>query len=363
MTKFFGLLEELQFKKRQVIQNLNDPELERAHREIIIQTENLLENLSGFPVKDLEDKINIIQNEVKEDVELESAWEDLLNFMRCSINSPKDVERDSWCHLVIEKIERVKIHIYKYRSMIFALLQDIDDLITNIREDKTLQEFSGSVEKLASDLFYEENGHLMLKPEAFQMLPLIFKPLLEQEFKYIAIPPMVNKDKEMDYEITNAVMKVRGLFPDQIVVENSTYLHSGKKQNVKATAQLYVSIKGMVLDVRDMHVRYRKYTFPKLADQGTASVSFSNANVELWLSGDANDSQLFHVDKVDVDLRGMSLHDLDFERHEFLYYVFKPLIKHKVRKEIEQKIEEQLLNKLFNIGTMVVDIVEQVGLT
>jgi len=311
----------------------------------------------------LEMKINDIQSDIKGDSELESAWDDLLTFMRTSLESKKDVERDSWRQQIVEKIEQLRLYIYKYRDRIFSLLQDVDELITSIREDQTLQEFSGSVDKLATDLFYDKNGRMTLKPEALKSFPVILKPLLEKEFKYISLPPIVNKDKDMDYEITNAVMKFHGLFPDQIIVDNSNHLRIGSEKYVNATAELYVGIKGMVIDIQDMEVRYRKHTFPELEDQGTANLRISGADVELWLSGDVYDSRAFRVDNVDVDLRGLSLHGLDFHRHEFLYYVLKPVIEHNIRKEIEKKVESQLCNKLFNIDTMVVEVAQKAGTT
>jgi len=292
---------------------------------------------------------------------LRQSWKNLSNFFAASIHSKDFVEEHKWRNDLIQLVNNTRQNLMEIRLFLFAFIQELDDMLYAIGRDKFFKEAAGSVRKLGSDLFYDSRGNLKFNKSGLEQIQKLILPELQERFKFLALPTICGKDETLEYEITNAVLRTSGLTPDEIVIRNSNHLRLLPEEQLgNFRSSFYVLVRRIKLDAEDMHLKYKRFTFPKIEDEGTFNVRADGGlTLELWLS--SSDDRTFHVDDVECSISGLTVYDMDFEKHQTLYTIFKPIFEMMIRRRAEYSIEENLKNASFNlqrVGSSLTSIVE-----
>jgi len=258
-----------------------------------------------------------------------------------------------------DHIQRLHRHLYDYRMIMFQLVQEIDELITDIRADRIMQEFSGATKCLSEDLFLNDSGKIAFKPQALNEFRKLLIPVFEQQFQNLSMPRIAGSDEDMDYEINNMILNGAILLPDKVWIENSGHLRVEAKKSVYQSG-MHIVMENINIEARDVQLEYTRKKFPQLSDQGKLNLCVENGTtIQLWISTDSQDDRVFHVDNVDCSMGTVKLSGLNFAQHEKLYYFFLPLLQFLFRKRAERAIEEHLRDLMIRLDEKAVESLQQ----
>jgi hypothetical protein len=330
-----------------------DEETSRTLKDIQTNMESIFNNLvEDNSFKDLQRSWKHFQQQIDRNEELKKDWKDWFDFLEQSMKNKSIAYHQRWKEHAIDSFSILRQHLESIRPAMFNLIQAIDVFLLSLKEDRVFKETSETVSKLSKDLFYDEEDNLQFKPDALIKVRDLTIPILRENFKYIALPPIADKNEDIEYAISNAVLKSEGLEPEMVTVVNSNHL-SLHKTGGRYHTSVRLKVQGIVIDVQDVAVKYRKFTFPAMEDVGQLNMKIGTPErgiqFELLLSADDKEQSLFRVDYVDVTIPTLKLLDMRFQNHETLYQVFKPFIQFKLRKEIEKSVEEQLKKAVFDL--------------
>jgi hypothetical protein len=282
---------------------------------------------------------------------MEHDWKEFFSFLKESFLSKKLSMSHGWKNTFTQKLDHLRSHLMSIKPELFNLVQEFDCLMTALKDDRFISETSASLDKLSKDLFLDNNGNFEFKPEALQQIRDIIMPEFTEQFKFIAIPTFHDEDDTQMSEISNAVFRSEGLSPDDVYIQNTTDIRLTRNNDNVLKTSIHVLIKGMSMDIQDMHVKYHRKVFPQLQDEGDFNVRSTEKGVklEMWLSASAEDPELFKVDGVDVSISGLQIYESHVKEYTFLFTIFKPLLQTLLRKEIEKAAENKLKETLFDL--------------
>jgi hypothetical protein len=338
----------------------DDPEFIRSQKEARVEARRLLENFAGgYKLKELQRLMWKFKDETQHDRQMRHHFKHLREFLTRSINEPDFAQNEGWVSELVHHIQSSRRDLQSHRQTLFRIVQDLDMFVTNLREDRVLSEFTGSARKLSKDIFYDEQGNMKLKPSSLNELIKILVPVFRDQFLYFAIPEFHGGDATMKYTVSQLVIRAPDLFPTEIALENSNHVRMDLSDLVEASrgyerfnaaANLHLTIRGIHLLAEDVHVKYQRLSFPKISDEGTLNMEIPRGiNLDILLSGDALDDRLFHVDDVDCHVGAVRLYGIDFEKHEFLFKLFKGTIQRQIRTSIKRQIESKLTDLLVSM--------------
>jgi hypothetical protein len=294
---------------------------------------------------------NQLVDKTRRNDEMEHDWKEFFHFLKESFLSKRLAMSHDWTNNFNEKLERLRHHLMSVKPELFNLLQEFDCFSQALKDDKFINETSASVEKLSKDLFLDNNGNFEFKPDALTQIRDIIVPEFIEQFKYIAIPTFTEEDETHSSEISNAVFKSEGLSPDDVEIQNTTDIKLTRKDDNVMKTSVHVLIKGMKFDIQDMHVKYHRKVFPQLTDEGDFNIRSTGKGVklELWLSANKDNAEVFKVDDVDCTISGLRIYDSHVKEYTFLFSVFKPLLQTMLRKQVQNAIEEKIQKTAFSV--------------
>lgn len=257
---------------------------------------------------------------------------------------------------LIEKFRRV--NNLKLQKHLSAEIDEARNLLRSIGTDPTTQKLKADMKRLLEDLILDPStGAITFKPEVLDQLRLLtVRAILDRV--NIPLPTMRSADGTMVYKISNMIMGFKDLIPSRIVIEDRgrlaldlTNIGEADPHTIEeASNRLTIKIEKINLHIQDMDVKFKRLSFPKVEDRGKARLDIDGEGMDIYvdLATYPGSYRLFRIERLECDVHSLSL-ELSDTSHDFLYQLFLPFIRGKIKTDIEEGVEHMLrgyLNEL-----------------
>jgi hypothetical protein len=239
----------------------------------------------------------------------------------------------------------------KLNRHINGAASDVRQLVNNAKNDPHINNLRRDMKRLIRDVMLDRDGNVTFKPEALDQLRLIIVSTLVQRLK-VPLPTINYSDAKMDYTLSNAMLTIEDIVPSNVYVKEKgrlgvdlTDVRSPTTDRANNTIKFV--IKGVNLHMPACNLWFRKKTFPKIEDEGVASIDIGGRGVDLVVVIETffKSADFFHVKRVWCDVHNLRLH-LSDTRHDFLYNTFLKLWSRQLKRNMQNSVERRISSNL-----------------
>ncbi|KAK2041803.1 hypothetical protein LZ31DRAFT_471672 [Colletotrichum somersetense] len=320
---------------------------------------------NGTSSEDLFESIQQIYRDADNDRELKDWFKAMDRYVRrCLLEQGYILDEDSnqeWNNLYDHGRYLLR---NKYRAHTDRVFDEIKFLIDQFDQDPQNKRFGQAVQKLFNDLGNDENGKPTFKPHLVKDLSEVILPSIFENVAYVPVPRIEYSDPQFDAIIENLVLESDNFMPNVLEINSENYFLWGRKNTANKHKQSFeVKFAGVQLDLRDVsyHVK-RKQGFPSITDTGVADILLAGDGFSFKLklsSADKKDSQnFFKIDKVDVDIKHMSI-NLKQSKHKLLFSLFKPIMLKVLRPALQKAVEKAIKDQATQLDSILFQLKQE----
>jgi hypothetical protein len=247
------------------------------------------------------------------------------------------------------------------RADIDSFLEQLKSALQTVPQDPALGKIIASSKKIIQHLLEAYNNKTST---LVADLVHVFLPLLIRAIQHVPIPRLEISSPEMDLLLENLVLEpghtvnASSFFPYKVQVASRIDMELAKVHSKKATTSIKqmmtVSVTGLNVSAADFGYWIHAHSNPLLhfRDEGIASFYLDQRGIDLSVDIEIGRGRLSQM----VTLRGVRvhIHKLDYKvqksRWKYLLWVFKPFLKQLVRRALEKKIAEYLVETIGSIN-------------
>lgn len=330
-----------------------NPALDRAVR-------NFWSLLSSFGDRkeweQLEQDFNKVLSHARSDPQFENFMADVGNAVQRMLTDPDFFDNAD------QKIEQLKEKSSKlgneteFRTDFDKMLRQAQITINSVMEDKDVNGLLLVTKRIYNILSPPSK---VTNPDLITDAIHFFLPLLVRSVQYVPIPRVEVSVPEMDLLLENLVLEPgrnvnsTSFLPYRLLVSTKNDLEIRKthsKRTVSKTQSLItVSINGLSVAAQDLGFWIRGHAgLVRFADEGIASFYLDERGIDISLDLEVGREKLEQI----LSLRGVRVHihklDYDLRRSKlsWLGWLFKPLLKHLVRRSLEKTLAENIAKGL-----------------
>jgi len=299
-----------------------------------------------------------VDKNLRRDKETRQYFHDLRAFILDILNHPElldDAETGTRGRRLIKKGRR--LHDKKLWVHIRGILDEVKGIVYNIQHDPSVRKLRHDMKRLIQDILLDEQGNIVLKEHALQQLRLIIVSSLIERMR-LPLPTMRMEDKDMAYTLKNLVVSIRDLVPERVVIENrgrlAFDLSDVRQPEVEvASNTLRVVIQNINIHMEQADIKFHRKTFPRVTDRGKLRMDIGGKGMDIviQLQTFAGARDFFRVEFVDCDVHSLSFY-LQDTRHDWLYNSVLKLLSGRIKRGLENSIENTLRNHLEQLDKM-----------
>ncbi|KAL2444714.1 hypothetical protein ABEF95_017173 [Exophiala dermatitidis] len=330
-----------------------NPALDRSVR-------NFWEFVSSFgdqeAWKQLEEDFKKVMSHAQSDPQFENFMVDVGNTVQRMLTDPEFFDNAD------KKLEELKEKSSKlgndtdFRTDFDKFLHQAQVTVNAVMEDKDINGLMIATRRIY-DIISPPNK--VTNPDLITDAIHIFLPLLIRSVQYIPIPRVEVSVPEMDLLLENLILEPgrnvnsTSFLPYRLAVSTKNDLeirkaHS-KKVVSKAQSLVSITINGLSVAAQDLGFWIRGHAgLMHFADEGIASFYLDERGIDITLDLEIGREKLEQI----LTLRGVKvhIHKLDYKLRKsklsWLGWLFKPFLKHLVRRSLEKAIAENIVNAL-----------------
>lgn len=226
--------------------------------------------------------------------------------------------------------------------------------LRTVPDDPAVFKLVNAVKKIYGDAGNAYNKNKAHFPAELANVAL---PVVLRMIQYVPIPRLEVSAPEMDLLLENLVLEpghtvnYSSFLPYRmhLLTQNDIEIvkkHS-KRTDTTIKTMFRVSLNGLNISAQEFGYWFRTHHFFfRLKDEGVASFYLDRRGIDISLDIEIGRGQLEHI----FTLRGVRvrIHKLDYKvqksRWKFLLWLTKPFLKHLVRRVLERKIAEEIVN-------------------
>lgn len=330
-----------------------NPALDRAIR-------NLWQLISSFGDKaqweQLKQDFEKLMEHANKNPDLEKFMVDVGNTVQKMLTDP-----DFFDHAQ-DKIDQLKDKSSKlggesdFRTDFDKFLKQAQVALQSVAEDKDISQLITTTARLFST-FSPENR--IANPDLLTDAINIFLPLLIRSIQYVPIPRVEISIPEMDLLLENLVLEpgrnvnATSFLPYRMLISTQNDLEIRKTHSKKTVSKMKslitVSINGLSVAAQDIGFWIRGHAgLIRFADEGIASFALDERGIDITLDLEVGREKLeqiltlravrVHIHKLDYTLRKSKL--------SWLGWLFKPFLKHLIRRSLEKTLAESIADVL-----------------
>ncbi|KEF54301.1 uncharacterized protein A1O9_09467 [Exophiala aquamarina CBS 119918] len=330
-----------------------NPALDRAVR-------NFWDLLSSFGDKkawqELEKYFNQVLSHAQSDPQFEDFMVDIGNSVQKMLTDPDFFENAD------KKIEELKQKSAKlgsettFRDDLDKLFKQTQITLTSVVEDQDVNALLLATRRIYKTL---SPPNQITNPDLITDSLHIFLPLLIRSIQHIPIPRIEVSVPEMDLLLENLVLEPgrnvnsTSFLPYRLLVSTQNDLEIRKahsKKTVSRTKSLItVSVNGLSVAAQDLGFWVRGHPgLIRFADEGIASFSLDERGIDISIDMEVGRERIEQI----LTLRGVRvhIHKLDYtlrkSKLSWLGWLFKPFLKHLIRRSLEKTIAEGIVSTL-----------------
>lgn len=304
----------------------------------------------------LEQDFNKVLSHAQSDPQFESFMVDIGNTVQRMLTDPDFFDDAD------KKVEELKEKSSKlgndsdFRTDFDKLLRQAQVTVNAMMEDKDINGLILATRRIYSVITPPGKA---INPDLITDAIHIFLPLLIRSVQYIPIPRVEVSVPEMDLLLENLVLEPgrnvnsTSFLPYRLFVSTKNDLEIRKahsRKTVSSTQSLVsIAINGLSVAAQDLGFWIRGHAgLVHFADEGIASFYLDERGIDITLDLEIGREKLEQI----LTLRAVKvhIHKLDYKLRKsklsWLGWLFKPLLKHLVRRSLEKALAENIVNAL-----------------
>lgn len=330
-----------------------NPALDRAIR-------NLWTLLSSFGEKEqwqkLEDDFNKLMQHANQDPQFEDFMQDVGNSVQKMMTDPAFFDNAD------KKIQELKEKSAQlgsdsdFKVDFDVFLQQAQLTVSSVIEDKEVSQLIATTSKIYSILSPPSK---ITNPDLMADSLNIFLPLLIRSVQNIPIPRVEVSVPEMDLLLENLILEPgrtvnnTSFLPYRLLVSTQNDLEIRKAHSKKTISTvkslMTISINGLSVAAQDLGFWIRGHAgLIRFADEGIASFFLDERGIDISLDIEVGKEKLEQI----LTLKGVKvhIHKLDYKLRKsklsWLGWIFKPFLKHLIRRSLEKTLAENIAGLL-----------------
>jgi len=316
---------------------------------------------NGKSLDDLLDHFFSLYRVIIKDAQALNIYQELRKFLDRVLEDPTILKGDEGKREFRRFVKRFRrIETKKIQNHLSKALDEANDLLASIQNDPATKRLRDDMKRLLNDLVLDEHGQFTWKPEVLdQMRVLLVRAVIER--MRIPLPRIRSVDGTMVYKISNMMIDVKDILPEKVTIEETARIkldlsQLGDKSKPilsDATSRLRINMKNINLNIKDMDVRFKRLSFPKVSDRGRARLDLADEgmDIHIQLAIHPGTYRIFRVEDLHADVHQVNLELYDTS-HDFLYSMFLPFIRNRVRTDIEDGVEHMIRLYLDQLNRM-----------
>lgn len=304
----------------------------------------------------LEADFNQVMEHAKSDPQFENFMVDVGNAVQRMLTDPSFFDHAD------EKIQELKKESARlgqessFRADFDKFLQQLQLTIASVLEDRDVSALITTTQKIM-DIVSPPSK--IANPDLLTDCLNIFLPLLIRGVQNIPIPRLEVSVPEVDLLLENIILEpgrnvnATSFLPYRLLVSTKNDLEIRKAHSKKTVSTvkslMTVSINGLSVAAQDLGFWIRTHAgLVHFADEGIASFFLDERGIDISLDLEVGRERLEQI----LTLRAVRvhIHKLDYtirrSKFSFLGWLFKPFLKHMIRRSLEKTIAENIANLL-----------------
>jgi hypothetical protein len=369
-------LEEISQMFRQLNKQKDDPELgapssklrqswkENPHADAAFEkSKQLVERFSKRSAEPLIQKNSALFQYIRTH-EMAHQWlKDLSAVLRDGVSHPHELDEKEFRGRIEKLVDDADVLSadQELRKKYSDLTTELKTVFDAIRDDIDLLRLQcATAQFLDNFLVTDAQGKKHFSPDFVQQLRQFMVPLLMAQIERIPIPPIEGSDEELDYSLDNMVLYGKEVLPDSIEIkQRSTVSLKPRDLTTKSNSRADIWIPGIKLTISDFHFKFHRKTFPKISDEGNATVKVegdTGASMRLRVGlSVVNGAPCMTLNKVNFDIDKLKIQILD-AKHDIILKMFTSVYQSRIKKMIEQKTEETIREIFVRLETGMNDL-------
>jgi Family of unknown function (DUF5923)/Protein of unknown function (DUF4449) len=307
--------------------------------------------------KKLEDDFNQVMTHAKKDPEFEHFMQDVGNSVQKMLTDPDFFDHaDEKLNELREKASRLGDES-DFKTDLERFFQQLGNTVRSVFEDEDVSKLIVSTSKILGIL---SPVNSVTNPDLIADGLNIFLPLLIRGIQNVPIPRLEVSIPEMDLLLENLIIEpgrtvnATSFLPYRMLVTTRNDLEIRKahsKRTVSSvTSLITVSIDGLSISAQDLGfwIRVHAGSFFRYRDEGIASFALDERGIDITLDLEVGRERLEQI----LTLRAVKvhIHKLDYalrkSKLSWLGWLFKPFLKHIIRRALEKTLAESIANAL-----------------
>jgi hypothetical protein len=309
----------------------------------------LVEKFSGRSADYLVDQVQDLVDSLRSNTKLRTWLRDFRSLIQDSLEKPEMLDEYSFTKRTEDLIDsgRDLLNDERIRERFDGVLREARAIGDNIKQDEDIQNVQEKAQAFLENFTYvDAKGQRHFNTDLVSQMRQFVVPLFIAQLDQIPIPTIEGSNEDYDYRIENLSFSGHDIVPEMVEIHARSDLEFNvpKMEADKARTRALLKVAEIKPKMCGINFWFRRKTFPKMEDQGTANVLLEGNGVTLRVVLDLNNSSAtpsFKVARVYVDIDKLKI-DITQAKHDVLLNMFTGLfsarIKHMVEKTIERKI-------------------------
>jgi uncharacterized protein YoxC len=363
---FNGLLELLRLVRDQArevaeqtgeqVQDVGDELRNSKHLRRCLQlSRELFESFTNKKLDKLILNTNGIIEIINRDPAVRAYFDDLRDYMARILEHPELLNDDAAIERGRGLIERGReLHEEKLYGHVAMISRELRGIVESVEQDPATMRLREAMRTLVGDLMLDASGNFVYKPEVLDQLKVIIVNSVVERLK-VPLPTISVEGKDLDFEVSGLVLNVSDVIPERVLIESrGKVLLDPKQMEIEGAAHgLRITMNNINIHMPDAHLWFRRKSFPKVEDEGRASLDVGGRGLDLiiTLRTLAKPPNFFRVQQVECNVHNLAL-SLSDTRHDFLYNSLLKMFSGTVKNDIESAIEDNIRGNLDQLNLL-----------
>jgi len=167
----------------------------------------------------------------------------------------------------------------KFRDEWNNSINSFQRVLENIKNDEASKDFVSKLQRFASDFAFDSQGRpdlFVIQHSLSQIREMLF-PLLRQELTALQVPRIESSDEKYDVVVRDLNLVLGDILPEffELKTKNLLKVEVRKFETDKTKTKILLRIRQLKPTFKNMKFYYKRKSFPKIEDYGTADVDLA----------------------------------------------------------------------------------------
>lgn len=285
-------------------------------------SKEIFESFTNKNLDHLIRNVKAILDKINKDEQVRGYFDALRGYMMRIMDRPELLNDEATINEGRRLIRRGrKLQDQKIYGHVSAINNELRELVEAVEHDPATIRLRESMKTLVSDLMLDSSGNFVYKPEVLDQLKTIIVNSIVERLR-VPLPTISVEGKDLDFEVSGLVLNVSDVIPERVLIESrGKVLIDPKQMEIEGAAHgLRITMNNVNLHMPNAHLWFRRKSFPKVEDEGRASIDIGGRGLDLILTlrTVAKPPNFFRVQNVECNVHNLAL-SLSETHHEYVH--------------------------------------------